>query len=357
MSSIKSSSRREFLKKGAVAGIGAAVLPVKSSIGEIRSVTGKSPAGPLVISSRNGQKTVLKAMEMIQSGSDAIDAVIAGVNLVEEDPNDSSVGYGGLPNEDGIVQLDSCVMHGPSGRAGGVAALEGIKYPSRVAKMVLDRSDHVLLVAEGAQKFAAMHGFTIENLLTERAREAWVRWKEGLSTKDDYLPPHSMDIGQNLQDTERTWGTIHCSAIDLAGNISGVTTTSGLAFKIPGRVGDSPIIGAGCYVDNEVGAAGSTGRGEANLENLCSFLIVERMRAGDSPEQACLYACERIATHTRLARLLDDDGRPDFNVSFYALNKAGDVGGAQIWGGRGTFAVADADGGRLVEMAYLYAGI
>ena len=158
-----------------------------------------------------------------------------------------------------------------------------------------------------------------------------------------------------MEDLERHWGTIHCSAIDLAGNISGVTTTSGLAFKIPGRVGDSPIIGAGCYVDNEVGAAGSTGRGEANLENLCSFLVVERMRTGDSPEQACLYACERIASHTKLARLLDEEDRPNFNVSFYALNKAGEVGGAQIWGGRGRFAVADANGGRLVEMAYLYA--
>ncbi len=358
MSSVKSSSRRDFLKAGAVAGIGAAVLPATSVMGEIGQSSVTPKAGPIAISSRNGQRSVLKAIEMIQSGADALDAVVAGVNIVEEDPNDMSVGYGGLPNEEGVVQLDSCVMHGPSCRAGGVAALEGIKTPSKVAKLVLERTDHVLLVGLGAQKFAKMHGFEVEDLLTDRARERWVEWKEGLSNRDDYLPPHSMedrDIGGDYRPAERHWGTIHCSAIDLAGNISGVTTTSGLAFKIPGRVGDSPIIGAGCYVDNEVGAAGSTGRGEANLENLCCFLIVERMRMGDSPEQACLYACERIASHTKMVYLLDDEGRPDFGVSFYALNKAGEVGGAQIWGGGGgRFAVADASGGRLVEIAYLY---
>ncbi|QXD17125.1 N(4)-(beta-N-acetylglucosaminyl)-L-asparaginase [Rhodocaloribacter litoris] len=311
------------------------------------------------MSSRNGMRAVARAMEVIQQGGDALDAVIAGVNLVEEDPDDMSVGYGGLPNEDGVVQLDASVMHGPTGRAGAVAALEGIKYPSKVARLVMERTDHVLLVGKGAQDFARMHGFPVENLLTDRAREVWVRWKETLSNQDDYLPPHSpedRDIGMYLEEIKRHWGTIHCSAIDLAGNISGVTTTSGLAFKIPGRVGDSPIIGAGLYVDNEVGAAGSTGRGEANLENLCAFLIVERMRMGDSPQQACLYACERIVDHTRLARLQDDQGRPAFNVKFYALNKAGEVGGAEIWGGGNTFAVADANGTREVELAYLYRG-
>ena len=157
-----------------------------------------------------------------------------------------------------------------------------------------------------------------------------------------------------MEPAQMHYGTIHCSAIDLAGNISGVTTTSGLSYKIPGRVGDSPIIGAGCYVDNAVGAAGSTGRGEANLENLCSFMIVERMRMGDSPQQACLHVCQRIADHTKLARLLDDQGRPNFNVNFYALSVDGTVGGAGIWGRDGSFAVADADGGRLEPMAYLY---
>ncbi len=353
-------SRRDFLKRGALAGVAASLWPAARVIGERSPVTpALRPAGPVAISSRNGMRAVARAMEVIQQGGDALDAVIAGVNLVEEDPDDMTVGYGGIPNEDGVVQLDASVMHGPTGRAGAVAALEGIKYPSKVARLVMERTDHVLLVGKGAQDFARMHGFPIENLLTDKARELWVRWKETLSNKDDYLPPHSpedRDIGMHLEEIKRKWGTIHCSAIDLSGNISGVTTTSGLFFKIPGRVGDSPIIGAGLYVDNEVGAAGSTGRGEANLENLSAFLIVERMRMGDSPQQACLYACQRIAEHTRLARLQDDQGRPNFNVKFYALNKAGEVGGAEIWGGDNTFAVADANGTREVELAYLYRG-
>ncbi len=358
MSLKPSSSRRDFLKKGALAGVAAAFVPGARVVGEAAArAPRKAFAGPIAISSRNGTRAVEKAVEVLRSGADALDAVIAGVNIVEGDPEDVTVGYGGLPNENGVVQLDSAVMHGPTGRAGAVGALEGVKYPSKVARMVLERTDHVLLVGKGAQDFARMHGFPIEDLLTDKAREMWVRWKETLSNRDDYLPPHKptdRDIGANLEEVERHWGTIHCSAIDLSGNISCVTTTSGLSFKIPGRVGDSPIIGAGLYVDNEVGAAGSTGRGEANLENLCSFLIVERMRMGDSPEQACLYACQRIVDHTRLAYLLDDRGRPKFNVKFYALNKAGEVGGAEIWGGDNTFAVADAAGSRLAPLAYLY---
>lgn len=354
------SSRRDFLKKSALAGA-ATLIPGARVVSEVAARnTPRRAAGPVAIASGNGEQAVARAVEMIQSGSDALDAIIAGVNIVEEDPEDTSVGYGGLPNEDGVVQLDSAVMHGPTGRAGGVAALEGVKNPSKVARLVLQRTDHVLLVAEGAQRFARMHGIPIENLLTERAREIWVRWKENLSNRDDYLPPHTMedeDIGGWPADLPFTYGTIHCSAIDLAGNISSVTTTSGLSFKIPGRVGDSPIIGAGLYCDNEVGAAGSTGRGEANLENCASFLIVERMRMGDSPQDACIYACQRIADHTKLARLLNDQGEPDFNVQFYALNKAGDIGGAQIrqrGDNPGRFAAADANGGRMVDMAYLY---
>ena len=358
MASDSHNSRRHFLKTATAASVGAATLGAAPRVVGARSP--KVPlrsSGPVVISSRNGRESVVKAMDLIQGGADALDAVIAGVNLVEEDPNDTSVGYGGLPNADGVVQLDSACMHGPTGRAGGVACIEGIKYPSKVAKLVLERTDHVLLVGKGAQEFAVMHGFPVENLLTERARERWVRWRENLSDRDEYLPPPDPDdasIGADYVPQERTWGTIHCSAIDLAGNISSVTTTSGLAFKIPGRVGDSPIIGAGLYCDNEVGAAGSTGRGEANLENLACFLIVERMRMGDSPEQACLYACERIADHTRKAYLLNDKGEPDFNVQFYALNKAGEVGGAEIRGGNGKFAANNNDGPFLVDLAYLY---
>ncbi len=340
------SSRRTFLKQSLLAG-SAAILPTPAIARH---------EGPVAIASGNGLGAVAQAAEAIAGGATALDAVIAGVNLVEEDPEDTSVGYGGLPNAEGVVELDSAVMHGPTGRAGAVAALQGVKYPSRVARLVLERTDHVLLVGEGAQRFARMHGIPREDLLTDRARNIWVKWRETLSNRDDYLPPHGpedRDLGAAMRRNEDHWGTIHCSAIDLSGNISSVTTTSGLAFKIPGRVGDSPIIGAGLYCDNDVGAAGSTGRGEANLENLSCFFIVERMRMGDGPQEACLKACQRIADHTRLARLQDESGRPAFNVSFYALNKAGDVAGARIRG-KGRMAVADAQGARLMDMAYLY---
>ena len=349
-SSRSSLKRREFLKQGALASVAAAVYQ-DAPINMMPVLE-----GPVVIASANGEAAVALALRQIQGGADALDAIISGVNLVEEDPEDTSVGYGGLPNADGVVQLDAACMHGPTGRAGAVAGIEGIKYPSKVARLVLQRTDHVLLVAEGAQRFARMHGFPVENLLTEEARLTWVKWVENLSNRDDYLPPHGIDdteIGDAFRNYIRDWGTIHSSAIDLSGNISSVTTTSGLAFKIPGRVGDSPIIGAGLYCDNEVGAAGSTGRGEANLENLASFLIVERMRMGDNPQQACLVACERIAEHTKLRRLQDENGKPNFNVKFYALNKNGEVGGAEIRNTNGTMAVADKNGVRQLKLAHL----
>jgi N4-(beta-N-acetylglucosaminyl)-L-asparaginase len=353
--SSNSPSRREFLRKTAVAGLGVAA---------VRDISGLSnepgfvpPANPVVVASANGLEAVKKAYDDILAGAGTLDGVVAGVNIVEADPNDNSVGYGGIPNFEGVVQLDSAVMHGPTGRSGAVASIEGIMHPSKVAKLVLERTDHCLLVGDGAQKFALMHGFKVENLLTEETREIWVEWRENLSGKDDYLPPHSVgdkDIGWIDFEYQRDWGTIHCSAVDSNGDISSVTTTSGLSFKIPGRVGDSPIVGAGLYTDNEVGSAGSTGRGEANIENLASFLIVERMRAGDSPEDACLYTCERIAKHTMLARLLDDQGRPNFNVKFYAVNKSGQFGGAEIRNTGGKMSVADADGVRHVPLAALY---
>ncbi len=349
-------SRREFLRKTTAAGLAAAITP---SVAGASGLSGAMPpANPVVVASANGLEAVKKAYEVIQGGGSTLDGVIAGVNIVEADPEDMSVGYGGLPNYEGIVQLDSAVMYGPTGRSGAVGAIEGIMHPSKVARLVLERTDHCLLIGSGAQKFAIMHGFEVENLLTDRAREVWVKWRENLSGKDDYLPPHGIDdkdIGWRDFEPDRHWGTIHCSAVDPNGDISSVTTTSGLAFKIPGRVGDSPIVGAGLYTDNEVGSAGSTGRGEANIENLASFLIVERMRAGDTPEDASLFACERIAQHTILKRLQDDQGRPSFNVKFYAVNKSGQVGGAEIRNTGGKMAVADSEGVRHVPLAHLYA--
>jgi N4-(beta-N-acetylglucosaminyl)-L-asparaginase len=347
--------RRDFLRTTALSGAGI----LTSNLWSAR-IFGKemqtARTKPLAIASANGPRALEKAMGMIKQGSDALDAVIAGVNIVEDDPNDTSVGYGGLPNEEGVVELDSAVMHGPSYRGGGVAALQNIKNPSKVARLVMERSDHVLIVGRGALKFAKAHGFQEENLLTDKAREAWLKWKENLSNQDDWLPPHSIedkDIGEVFEKYLQHYGTIHCSAMDLNGGISCVTTTSGLAFKIPGRVGDSPIIGAGLYCDNEVGAAGSTGRGEANLLNCSSVMIVEWMRQGKSPEEACLLACKRINDRCREKRLQDDQGRVNFDVKFYALNRRGETGGASIWSG-GYYLVHDGTAVKKLECAYLF---
>jgi len=366
-------SRRDFLRTGAVAGAvaGAAAATVgpavaaRAALRPTRSVT-RRPAGPTVVASGNGDGAVAKALEIIQGGGDPLDGVIAGVNLVEADPDDVTVGYGGLPNALGVVQLDSCCMHGPTHRAGGVAALEGIKHPSKVARLVMEETDHVLLVGPGAKQFALEYGFEDEELLTETSRQIWLYWRGTLGEHDDYLPPDmsgftplAKRIIENNPDLfypeqKRPTGTINCCAVDANGDLAGVTTTSGLFFKIPGRVGDSPIIGAGLYVDNDVGAAGSTGRGEANLLNLTSFLVVEEMRRGQSPTEACLAGCRRIAENNVEKRLQRPDGRPDFNVSFYAVDKEGRYGSASIFG-PGGFAVAGAGGpARREDRAILF---
>ena len=270
-------------------------------------------------------------MEILKAGGDPLDAVIAGVNIVEDDPDDMSVGYGGLPNEDGVVELDASVMYGPTHSAGAVASLRNIKNPSKVARLVMERTDHVLLVGEGALKFARAHGFKEEDLLTEKSRAAWLLWKETVSDRDNWFPPQSEGLPGELRSVMSTHGTINCIALDGAGRLAGVTTTSGLSWKIAGRVGDSPIIGAGLYVDNEIGAAGSTGRGEANLQTCASFRIVDAMGRGMTPEQACLKTCEAIVAKTRLVpRLCDAEGRPKFGLDFYALNKKGEFGAAGI---------------------------
>lgn len=342
-------TRRDFLKAGA----GAATLLAGGP-----SLPAASPrpaaAGPRVVSSGNGLRATAKAMDILRTGGDPLEAVIAGVNIVEDDPDDMSVGYGGLPNEDGVVELDASVMYGPTHSAGAVAALRNIKNPSKVARLVMERTDHVLLVGEGALKFARAHGFKEENLLTERAREAWLRWKETISDRDNWFPPRAESLPEELRTVMSTHGTINCLAVDADGRLAGVTTTSGLSWKLSGRVGDSPIIGAGLYVDNDIGAAGSTGRGEANLQTCASFRIVEAMGRGASPEQACLEACQAIAAKTRLVpRLCDADGRPRFGLDFYALNKKGQFGAACLYQG-GTYAVHDGVENKLRETAYLY---
>ncbi len=343
-------SRRSFLRQSAI--LGAGVVAARDA----SRAFPPAPVRPVVIASANGLRSVTRAMEMLREGSDALDAVIAGVTLVEDDPNDMSVGYGGLPNEDGVVELDAAVMHGPTHRGGGVAALRNIRNPAQVARLVMERTDHVLLVGEGAFRFARAHGFPEENLLTDQARKRWLEWKESLSPKDDWLPVHTDTtggIGARGEPAVRSTGTVHCSAVDLQGNLSCVTSTSGLAYKLPGRVGDSPILGAGLWVDNAVGAAGSTGRGEANLVNLSSVMIVEWMRGGKSPEEACLEACRRVVSHTRMRRLQRADGRPAFDVRFYALARSGEFGCAGLYPG-GSFAVHDGTAARIVPAASLF---
>ena len=291
------------------------------------SVISQRAARPVVIASVNGHffknggpKTVIEtAWEMMTRGSDVLDALIAGVNIDELDPADPYVGYGGLPNAEGVVELDASVMHGPTKRAGAVGALEGVRTPSLVAKAVMEQTDNHLLVGKGAQNFARSAGFKIEaDLNTETSRQAWLDWKA--AKKEEFVFSTHM------------YGTIHCSGVNAAGDVCGVTSTSGRAFKIPGRIGDSPILGAGLYVDGGVGAAGSTGRGEANLFSLASMLVVEGMRAGKSPKDAGMAALQRIRTNTIEPRLRKANGDPNFNILFFIVNTRGEHAGVAMYG-------------------------
>jgi len=367
LSRMSNIDRRAFLAGGlalpglamAANGMGRSGYP--RSVPLVSGAPGDDHRGRCSIASGNGIPAVTRAMEMIAEGVDPVDAVVEGVTIVENDPDDMSVGYGGLPNEDGVVQLDASVMHGPTHKAGAVACIENIKNPAKVALQVLKRTDHVLIVGEGAKRFALRHGFTEENLLTERAREAWLRWKRNLNPSDDWLDDNQLDFDASQgrrgemdeQPLEFTYGTINCSGVTDDGMLAGVTTTSGLSWKIPGRVGDSPIVGAGMFVDNAVGAAGATGRGEAVIQNCGAFSIVREMESGKTPTEACLAVLKRIADNTRQKRLLNDRGEPNFGVTCYALRKDGAYGSATMRG-RGRFAVHDGDGAKLVECARLY---
>ena len=365
-------TRRRFVEAG-----GAATTLVGLSPNLLTGLAQSGGSRPVVVSSANGIPANEKAMQMIRAGADTLDAIVAGVNIVEDDPKDNSVGYGGLPNAEGDVELDASVMHGPTRRAGAVASLRHVKNPSKVAKLVMERTDHLLLVGEGALRFAVAHGFQKEDLLTNESRQVWLRWRESMSDRDAWGPglaaPESSPTSLlNESPDEREirllaarvianppTGTINCIAVNEKGDISGVTTTSGLAFKIPGRVGDSPLIGCGLFVDNEVGAAGSTGRGEECIKINGAHTVVEMMRRGASPTDACLEAIKRIA-----ANYSNDKKKLEkFNINFYALNKRGEYGAATLWGfgvtRRGEkrptrYAVHDGKENKLRESAYLF---
>lgn len=363
--------RRDFMRTSAVAGL--TLATAKPSVSQFPAIIVQSPVKPVVIASANGNRfkhtgkvtAVEKAFSMISAGSDVLDAVVAGVNICELDPLDDSVGYGGLPNADGVVQLDASCMHGPKKRAGAVASLEGVRTPSLIAKAVLENTDHHLLVGKGAQWFARNMGFTIEDdLNTEHSRRLWLEWKRRTDPSHYPDPKTRAEVGyreglkmiaEGLIDRDHYYGTINCNGINSKGEICGVTTTSGLAWKIPGRVGDSPILGAGLYVDGAVGAAGSTGRGEANLFNLCSFLIVEEMRRGAHPKDAGMEALKRIKASTVEKRLQNSRGNPSFGINFYILNAKGQYAGVTMYEGP-SFAVCTEAGPQTVKSEFLLPG-
>src|SRR5271165_3030531 len=297
---------------------------------------------PLLVSSANGVHALGKGMDILKSGGDTLDAVVAAVTIVEDDPNDDSVGYGGLPNEEGVVELDASVMHGPTRRAGSVASVQRIKNVARLAKTVMERTNHVMIVGDGARRFGVAEGFEEMNLLTEHSRKIWLAWKAktsfnwrpGIDSPEwkEYMTQlFDGDAGKIAYAEEKiahpVTGTINCLAVSAKGEVSGTTTTSGLSWKIPGRVGDSPIIGAGLYVDGDVGGAGSTGKGEENIKISGGHTIVEMMRKGMKPGDACLEALGRVVRNYNG----DKKKLGTFQLTYYALNKDGEYGGASLW--------------------------
>ena len=366
-------SRRKFFLTSLAGSSSASVTnPFAASATAANAATTAAPGKrPIIISSANGLNALSKGMDILKSGGDTLDAVIAAVTVVEDDPNDDSVGYGGLPNEQGEVELDASCMHGPTHRAGSVASVRRIKNVARLAKAVMERTNHVMIVGDGARRFAVDEGFEEMNLLTEHSRKIWLAWKASTSLNwrpgidsPEWKEKVASLFGDTPEDqallayaqrviAHPPTGTIPCMAVNEKGDISATTTTSGLAWKIPGRVGDSPLIGAGCYVDNEVGAAGSTGKGEENIKICGGHTIVEMMRKGMSPTDACLEALARIARNYNN----DKKRLATFHIFFYALNKDGVHGAASLWRNayvkdrRANYAVHDGTQSRLVDCA------
>ncbi len=315
--------RRDFIQSLGLMGL--SMSSITKILDSKKKLIPSLASEPMLMCSRSeewGRKVLTPAWDVLNESGNILDAIETGANVCELDPKDMSVGYGGLPNERGVVQLDASIMYGPTHRCGSVASLENIKKACSVARLVMERTDHMMLVGPGALEFAKAHGFPEENLLTEEARLKWLEWKENMSDKDDWFPP----ADGVYKSKDRKGGTINVLGIGNKGDVAGITTTSGLFAKIPGRVGDSPIIGAGLYVDNEVGAAGATGRGEEVIRTCGSFLLMEKMRAGMSPQQACEFVLERI---------IAINGGPDkvnFNVKMIAMNLNGETGVAAIKG-------------------------
>lgn len=317
---------------------------------------------PVVIASHNALEAVQQIYQRLVEGADTLDAVVEGLTIVEDDPNEHTVGYGGLPNENGEVELDASVMHGPTYRVGAVAGVSRIRHVTKLAQKVMELTNHSLIVGDGARQFAIACGFQEENLLSETARRIWMHWKRTRSLHDDWLSPEDAEpidpeVAQWFKlhpptQTSRPQGTVHAAALNTAGEMSGATSTSGLAFSLPGRVGDTPIIGAGLYVDQAVGSCGCTGRGESAFKHAASNTVVELMRAGKSPAEAGFEVLERMAKHTE-ARLRAENGQPKYNVTLYILSQSGEYAGVCLRGPR-EFAVADANGARLETCSYLF---
>jgi N4-(beta-N-acetylglucosaminyl)-L-asparaginase len=397
-------SRRDFLTTTALSslalGLKANGLDESKKNSDASSEAGSSQSAtaagsvkrPILVSAYVGLPYLDRAYDHLIHGGDTLDAAILVVTGPEDDPNVDSVGLGGLPNEEGVVELDACCMHGPTRRGGAVGAVRNIRNVSKVSKAVMEHTGHVMLVGEGAERFAVSMGFARENLLTERSRKVWLLWKEFHSSRDWWGPgladprwqapdSKSDDHSNSAKPKSELWherfreledraadlgiapdfreaavrrvlfpptGTIHCSVLSDKGEMSGITTTSGLAFKLPGRCGDSPIIGAGCYTDQDVGSAGATGAGEENIKVAGAHTIVENMRRGMSPREAGLDALKRIVRNYN-----GDMNRLRFlDMTYYVLRKDGAYAGVSLWEGydQGTLhRIAIHDGSKRAE--------